>query len=111
MGRPKKTEEQDNDDDGETRTVRGAGDNDPEVEISGKKLMGFINDLEKMNSKKAQVLQDIREVYAEAKAIGFDGKIIRTILRERAMEPDKRKEQAGLLHLYKEAIGMLDDDE
>lgn len=114
MGRPKKVADNENDDDdGEqvTRTVRGAGDNAPKAEVSGKKLMGFINALEKLNGKKEQVLQEVRETYAEAKAIGYDGKIIRTILRERAMEPEKRKEQEELLRLYKDAIGMLDDDD
>lgn len=110
MARKAKDKDNENDDDGETRTVRGAGDNAPEVEVSGKKLMGFVNELEKLNNKKGQVLQEIREVYADAKGVGLDGKVIRTILRERAMEPEKRKEQAQLLHLYKAAIGMLDDE-
>lgn len=108
--RPKAAEQDNENDEPETRSVRGAGDNAPETEVSGKKLMGFITALEKLNNKKVQVLQEIRETFAEAKGIGYDGKIIRTILRERAMEPEKRKEQADLLRLYKDAIGMLDDE-
>ena len=108
----KKTAANDEDDvKAETRTVRGAGDNAPETEISGKKLMGFIGSLENLDKKKDQVLQEIRETYAEAKAIGYDGKTIRAILKERKLEPEKRKEQAELMRLYKDAIGMLDDDD
>jgi uncharacterized protein (UPF0335 family) len=98
-------------DDNKTSTVRGAGDNAPETEVSGDRLMGFINKLEKLDKKKDQVLQESREVYADAKAIGYDNKTIRAIIKERKMEPEKRKEMADLLVLYKSAIGMLDDDD
>ena len=92
----------------ETKNVRGIGDNS-EKTIEGKKVMGFINELEKLDKKKDQVLQDIREIYADAKAVGFNGKIIRAIIKERKMEPEKRKEQAELMAVYKAAINMLDD--
>jgi uncharacterized protein (UPF0335 family) len=92
----------------ETKNVRGIGDNS-EKTIEGKKVMGFINELEKLDKKKDQVWQDIREIYADAKAVGFNGKIIRAIIKERKMEPEKRKEQAELMAVYKAAINMLDD--
>jgi len=94
----------------ETKTVRGIGDNS-EKEISGDKLMGVIKTIEKVEAKKNQILQDLREEYAAAKAVGYSTKTIRRIIKERKMEPSKRKEEADLLALYKSAIGMLDDDE
>ena len=94
----------------ETRTVRGVGDNSGEKPVEGKKLQGFIDELEKHNAKKDRVLQDIREIYADAKAIGYDSKTIRQIIKERKMEPEKRKEQAELLEVYKAAINFLDED-
>lgn len=97
-------------DEDNTTNVRGLGDNSDQ-EIEGKKLLGFIGHIEKLNAKKDQVLQEIREIYADAKAVGYDGRTIRAIIRERKMEPEKRKEQRDLLDLYKVAIGMLDDEE
>lgn len=91
------------------RVVRGVGDNSGEKPIEGKKLMGFITEIEKINAKKDQVLQDLREVYAEAKSVGYDNRTIRAIVRERTMEEDKRKEQQELMELYKAALGILDD--
>lgn len=93
-----------------TSIARGVGDNSGDKPIEGKKLMGYIAGLEKLNAKKDQVLQEIRETYADAKGIGYDNKTIRQIVKERKMEPEKRKEQADLLALYKSAIGMLDDE-
>ena len=93
----------------ETKVVRGVGDNSPEEPIDGTKLLGFITEIEKVNKKKAQVLQDLREVYADAKDVGYDNRTIRTIVKERSMEEEKRTEQKELYDLYTSAIGMLDD--
>ena len=94
----------------ETKVVRGIGDNS-QVEVSGKKLEGIIAKIEKVEARKVNILQELREEYAEAKALGYDTKTVRAIVRERRVEPEKRKEQAELLRLYKDALGMLDDEE
>ena len=49
---------------------------------------------------------DIREVYAEAKASGFDPKIMRQVVKLRKMESADRQEQEAILEVYKEALGM-----
>ncbi len=77
-------------------------------EVSGQRLKSFIQRIEKLEEDKASVLEDIRDVYAEAKSTGFDAKIIRQIVRLRKMESEKRREQEELLDLYKSAIGMED---
>lgn len=92
-----------------TSVVRGAGDNAPDKPIDGAKLEGFIVDLEKLDKKTQQVLQERREVYADAKAIGYDGKTIRKILRKRKIGPEKAKEEQELLDLYQVALGMVDE--
>lgn len=91
----------------ETKVVHG----DNEKPVDGKKLLGFVEKLEKLNNKKEQVLQEIREEYADAKSIGFDGKTIRKILKLRKTEPEKTKEEENLLTSYKAALNMLDDEE
>ena len=94
----------------ETKTVRGMGDNAPDQPISGERLGGFITKIEKLNAKKEQVLQELRETYADAKAVGYDNKTIRRIVREKKIEPEKRKEQQELYDLYRSALGILDED-
>ncbi|MDD3371345.1 MAG: DUF2312 domain-containing protein [Alphaproteobacteria bacterium] len=74
--------------------------------ISGERLRSFIKRIEKLEEDKAAVGEDLKEVYAEAKGVGFDTKIIRQIVRLRKIELEKRRETEELLELYKAAIGM-----
>lgn len=78
----------------------------PSAELSGQRLKSFIQRIEKLEEDKASVLEDIRDVYSEAKSTGFDAKIIRQVIRLRKMELEQRREQEELLDLYKSAIGM-----
>ncbi|MDD5586785.1 MAG: DUF2312 domain-containing protein [Alphaproteobacteria bacterium] len=75
-------------------------------EVSSERLRSFIKRIEKLEEDKAAVLEDLRDVYAEAKGTGFDARIIRQIVRLRKMESEKRREQEELLDLYKSALGM-----
>ena len=50
--------------------------------------------------------KDIRDVYAEAKAVGYDAKIMRQIVRLRKMKPDDRAEMEAILDTYKAALGL-----
>jgi uncharacterized protein (UPF0335 family) len=75
-------------------------------EVSSERLRSFIRRIEKLEESKASVLEDIKDVYGEAKSTGFDIKIIRQIVRLRKIEVEKRREQDELLELYKSAIGM-----
>ena len=48
----------------------------------------------------------MREVYAEAKADGFDAKVMRQVVRLRKMDSHDRQEQEAVLDLYKRALGL-----
>ncbi len=74
--------------------------------VAGDRLRSFIERIERLEEEKATIAVDIREVYAEAKATGFDPKIMRQIVRLRKMESDDRQEQEALLEIYKSALGM-----
>ena len=74
--------------------------------VSGERLRAFIKRIEKLEEDKAAVSDDLKEVYAEAKGVGFEVKIIRQIVRLRKIEVEKRRENDELLELYKAAIGM-----
>ncbi len=74
--------------------------------ISGEKLRSLISRIERLEDDKANVLNDIREVYAEAKGTGFDPTIIRKIVQLRKLDSQKLQEQESLLELYKNALNM-----
>lgn len=75
--------------------------------VAGKRLLAIIERVERLEEEKKALGEDIKEVYGEAKATGFDVKIIRKIVRMRKMEVEKRREEEELLEVYKAAIGMM----
>tara|TARA_B100000676_G_scaffold239295_1_gene239909 strand:- start:344 stop:655 length:312 start_codon:yes stop_codon:yes gene_type:complete len=70
-------------------------------------LRAYIDRIERLEEEKAALMEDIREIYAEAKGTGFDPKIMRQVVRIRKMEPDQRQEQEYILDTYLSALGML----
>ena len=82
---------------------RGIGDNSG---VSGKRLESFIQRIERLEEEKKGLAEDIRDIYSEAKATGFDAKTLRKIVRLRKMNVEKRREEQELLDLYCAAIGL-----
>jgi uncharacterized protein (UPF0335 family) len=75
--------------------------------VAGDQLKSFIERIERLEEEKNAISEDIKEVFAEAKGIGFDVKIMRQILKIRKMDQDARDEQEALLDVYMRALGML----
>ena len=90
--------------------VKNFPSNDDDVKdvggVGGARLKSFIERVERLEEEKAALADDIKDVLGEAKATGFDVKIIRKIIRLRKMDIEKRREEDELLELYKTAIGM-----
>ncbi len=76
------------------------------AETTDDRLRLLIERIERLEEEKKGIADDIRDVYAEAKAVGYDPKIMRQIVRLRKMKPDDRSEQDMLLETYKNALGM-----
>ena len=70
------------------------------------RLRLLIERIERLEEEKKGIADDVRDVYAEAKAVGYDPKIMRQIVRLRKMKPDDRSEQEMILDTYKAALGM-----
>jgi len=70
------------------------------------RLRLLIERVERLEEEKKGIADDIRDVYAEAKAVGYDAKIMRQIVRLRKMKPDDRAEMETILDLYKCALGL-----
>jgi uncharacterized protein (UPF0335 family) len=75
--------------------------------VAGKRLVAFIERIERLEEEKAGLAEDLKEVYGEAKAVGFDVKTMRRIVKLRKMDVEKRREEDELLELYKSAIGLM----
>ncbi|MBL9029569.1 MAG: DUF2312 domain-containing protein [Caedimonas sp.] len=77
--------------------------------VSGNQLRQYIEQIEKLEEEKANIANDIREVFAEAKSNGFDPKIMRQVLKIRKMNKDELAEQEEVLNVYLQALGMATD--
>ena len=77
------------------------------VNFAKDQLKSIIERIEKLEEEKKAISDDIRDVYAEAKANGFDVKALRAIVRLRKIEPTEREEQDAILETYMHALGML----
>ena len=83
----------------------GVGHNNPGG-IAGERLRSFIERIERLQEEKDALSADIREVFAEAKATGFDAPTMRSVLKLRKMDPEDRRVMEELLGLYTGALGM-----
>ncbi|MDE2620652.1 MAG: DUF2312 domain-containing protein [Sphingomonadales bacterium] len=70
------------------------------------RLRLLIERVERLEEEKKGIQDDIKDVYAEAKATGYDAKIMRQIIRLRKLKPDDRREMEILLETYKNALGI-----
>ena len=69
-------------------------------------LTQLIERVERLEEEKRALMADITDVYAEAKATGFEPKIMRQVIRLRAMDRDLLSEQDALLDTYRDALGL-----
>lgn len=74
--------------------------------ITAEQLKAYLERIERLEEEKAAMAADISEVFAEAKANGFDVKIMRQVLKLRKMDSNDRAEQEAMLDLYMSALGM-----
>lgn len=84
-------------------------DGSPAIEgattVAADRLRSFIERVERLEEEKAAIMNDSKEVYAEAKGEGYDVKILRQVIRIRKMDRADRQEQEALLDLYLSALG------
>lgn len=69
-------------------------------------LKSLVERVERLEEDKKAVADDIKEVYAEAKANGFDTKILRKVIAARRKDAKEREEEQAILELYYNALGM-----
>ncbi|AFL53786.1 uncharacterized protein (UPF0335 family) [Sinorhizobium fredii] len=70
-------------------------------------LRAFIERIERLEEEKKTIADDIKDVYGEAKSMGFDTKILRKVISIRKQDQDERIEQEAILDTYLQALGMV----
>ena len=79
----------------------------PAARFAKDHLKAFVERVERLEEEKKAIAGDIRDVFAEAKANGYDVKALRTIIGIRKQDADERKEHEAILETYMHALGML----
>lgn len=74
--------------------------------VSADQLRLFIERIERLEEEKKGISDDVRDVYSELKANGYDVKITRQIVKLRKMEAHARQEADALLETYRSALGL-----
>jgi uncharacterized protein (UPF0335 family) len=74
--------------------------------VAQDQLKSIVERIERLEEEKKTISDDIKDVYGEAKANGFDTKALRKIIALRKQDRDERAEQEAILDLYKQALGM-----
>ncbi|HHG90478.1 MAG TPA: DUF2312 domain-containing protein [Devosia sp.] len=72
-------------------------------------LRALVERIERLEDEKKAIMEDIKEVYGEAKGNGFDTKILRQVVRIRKQDKSERMEQEAILDTYLHALGMVPD--
>lgn len=74
--------------------------------IAAEQLRQYMSRIEKLETEKADLADDIKQVYDEAKANGYDTKILKKVVALRKMDKNKLAEQDALLELYRSAVDV-----
>ena len=79
----------------------------PKTRFAKDQLKAFVERIERLEEEKKTIGDDIRDVYAESKANGFDTKVLRQVVKLRKQDANERNEQQAVLETYMHALGML----
>ena len=72
---------------------------------ASKQLRAYIERVERLHEERKALGDDVADVYREAKGTGFDVKAMKTVIRLRGQDPDKRREQEAIVETYLHALG------
>jgi uncharacterized protein (UPF0335 family) len=93
----------------EAKKSRARQESDPDPKTGGiaaDRLRSIVERIERLEEEKKALANDIKDIFGEAKASGFDVKALRALITLRKKEPAEVEEQDSLLMLYRRALGM-----
>lgn len=74
--------------------------------VNAERLKSFVERIERLEEERKAIGGDVKDVYSEAKGVGYDVKTMRQIVKERSQDAADRDEQETLLEVYRHALGM-----
>jgi uncharacterized protein (UPF0335 family) len=74
--------------------------------VTADELRQFVERIEAQTAVIKDETEARKEIFAEAKARGYDPKVLRRIVKDRARKPDEIAEEEAILDIYKSALGM-----
>ena len=80
----------------------------PSANTSVNQLSQYIERIERLEEEKKALMADIRDIYSEARATGFEPKIMRQIIKTRGLDKEVLAEQDILLTSYRAAVGLIE---
>ena len=80
----------------------------PSANTSVNQLSQYIERIERLEEEKRALMADIRDIYSEARATGFEPKIMRQIIKMRGLDKEVLAEQDILLSTYRAAFGLIE---
>ena len=83
----------------------------PSANTSANQLSQYIERIERLEEEKRALMADIRDIYSEARATGFEPKIMRQIIKMRGLDKEVLAEQDILLSTYRAAVGLIEKPE
>jgi uncharacterized protein (UPF0335 family) len=88
-------------------TAAAAKEEQPATRFAKDHLKAFVERIERLEEEKKAIADDVRDVYAEAKANGFDTRALRAVVQLRRQDADERREHEAVLETYMHALGMV----
>ena len=79
---------------------------DDAYRVGADELRQFIERIERLETEKKGIADQVKEVFAESKARGYDQKALREIIRIRKRDSDEVAEQEAVVAMYREALGI-----
>jgi uncharacterized protein (UPF0335 family) len=82
------------------KTIKAGGNS-----VAADHLKSVVNRIERLNEEKKALSEDIKDIYSEAKSLGFDVKVIRGIIAHRKKDPATMEEYIEIFNMYQRALG------
>lgn len=79
--------------------------------VARDQLRSFVERIERLEEEKKTIADDIKDVYGEAKSMGYDAKVLRKVVAIRRLDQNDRLEQEAILDTYLHALGMAPEPE
>ena len=77
--------------------------------VARDQLRAFVERIERLEEEKKTIADDIKEIYGEAKSMGFDTKILKKVIALRKKDDQERMEEDLILDTYLHALGMIEN--